>query len=374
VSVDVATSELRAKCQRNDLARAVSVVGRVASTAGSVQVLTGVLVSANEGVISIAATDMQLAARMRVDAIVEQEGRIVVPARLLQDIVRSLPDEDVYLDEKAGGRTLQLKCGSATFSLRTFSPDDFPQLPDPQGAARFEVDAQRFIATANRVARAASRDESRPVLRGVLVKIDGNRLTVVGTDAYRLALQETQVESTASEFDAIVPARGLQELARIGGSADRIEVATTPNHVMFTVGDIWLMSRKIDGVFPDHSQLIPQEFAYNVLLPRRELLEVVTRIAVMAQRNSPLRMHFEAGEATVSVETPDVGEATDTLPILFDQEPLTIGFNATFVREGLEAVEADELYFRAINPLRPVILSAPDDGFTYLIMPIRLPD
>jgi DNA polymerase III subunit beta len=173
-----------------------------------------------------------------------------------------------------------------------------------------------------------------------------------------------------------VPARALDELRRIASGDDRIELAVLDNHVAFGVAGVWLTTRKIDGQFPDHTKLIPEggEFTVDLTLARGELLDVVRRMAVMAHRSSPLRLRLAEGELTISVQTPDIGEARESLPVAYSGEPLEIGFNAAYLQDGIESVEDDELKLRLINPLRPGLVQGPDEGFRYLIMPIRLPD
>ena len=170
-----------------------------------------------------------------------------------------------------------------------------------------------------------------------------------------------------------MPARALTELARIGQGAEQIELGVHENQVVFGVDGIWLTTRRIDGQFPNYKQLIPESFEYEVALPRDEVLDVVRRIAVMAQRNSPLRLRFAEGELTVSARTQDVGEAQESLPAAFSGEPLEIGFNAEFLRDGVDSVTGETVRFRLISPLRPCVLQAEgSDDFLYLIMPIRL--
>jgi DNA polymerase-3 subunit beta len=173
-------------------------------------------------------------------------------------------------------------------------------------------------------------------------------------------------------LEAIVPARALTELARIGQGAEQIELGVHENQVVFGVDGIWLTTRRIDGQFPNYKQLVPEAFDYELALPREELLDVVRRVSVMAQRNSPLRLRFADGELTVSAQTQDVGEARESLPVPFSGEPLEIGFNAEFLRDGIESVLGDQLRLKLISPLRPAVLQGEGDDFLYLIMPIRL--
>jgi DNA polymerase-3 subunit beta len=195
---------------------------------------------------------------------------------------------------------------------------------------------------------------------------------MAATDSYRLSVKETALENDLPELEAIVPARALGELARIAQGAGEIQLGVDENHVFFATDDAWLTTRRIDGQFPNYKQLIPEAFEYEVTLPREELLDVVRRVGVMAQRNSPLRLRFAEGELTVSAQTQDVGEARETIPAAFAGEPLEIGFNAEFLRDGIESVAGDEVQLRLISPLRPAVMQAEGDAFSYLIMPIRL--
>src|SRR5947209_9838430 len=180
---------------------------------------------------------------------------------------------------------------------------------------------------------------------------------MAATDSYRLAVKETPVEASLPELEAIIPARALQELSRIATTADEVQLGLHDNHVVFGADGTWLTTRRIDGQFPNHRQLLPEQFEHEVLLPREEALEVVRRVSLMAQRNSPLRLRFADGELTVSAVTQDVGEARESLPAPYTAaDPLEIGFNAEFLRDGLESIASDSVKFKLISPLRPAVL------------------
>jgi DNA polymerase-3 subunit beta len=357
---------------RDELAQKLGVVARAVSTRATVQILSGVLVRAEAGRVHLAATDMELSLRSSLDAHVEGEGSVVVPGRLLVDFVRLLPAGEVTLEHRAEEGVVHVSCGSASASLHTYAAEDFPRLPDLDALGTFTVDRALVLETVARVARSASRDESRPVLTGILARFESGKLVMAATDSYRLSVKETPLAGESPELEAIIPARALGELARIAQTGDSIELGVHENQVVFVADDVWLTTRRIDGQFPNYKQLLPETFEHDLTLPRAELLEVVRRVSVMAQRNSPLRLRFAEGELTVSAQTQDIGEARESLPVQFAGEPLEIGFNAEFLREGIESVTADELHLRLISPLRPGLLSAEGDNFWYLIMPIRL--
>jgi len=333
-------------------------------------------VRAEGGRVELQATDMELGIRISATAHAERDGEAVVPGRLLLDVVRSLPKDELSLEYRSSQQDVEVVSGTAKFHLRTLPLEDFPKLPEA-GGSTMRMPSRAFVETINRVARSASRDETRPHLTGVLVSASGQELRMVATDSYRLSVKETSLEQPLDgEFEANVPARTLQELGRIAGTDDadgEIEIAALENQVVFTVADTVLSSRLVEGRFPNYRQLLPETFEHELRLSTAELLEVVRRISLLAQKNAPLRMAFSEGTLEVSAQTPDVGEASESLPVPFKGEPLEIGFNPEFLRDGLESAESDELILKLISPLRPGLIESGDDGgFTYLVMPIRL--
>jgi DNA polymerase III subunit beta len=359
-------------CARDELAQKLAVVGRGVSTRTAVQILSGILVRTAGGQVELAATDMELSIRTTLDAQVSGEGAAVVPGRLLVDLSRLLPESEVTIEYRDEENTLHVQCGPAGYRLNTYGAEDFPRLPDTEAAPMSTVAADTLLETLASVSRAVSRDEARPVLTGILVRFGDGKLVMAATDSYRLAYRETPVEGSVPELEAIVPARALEELRRLVSTGGTLEVGVQENQVVFGVHGTWLTTRRIEGQFPKFDELRPKEFKHEVALPREELLEVVRRTSVMAHRNSPLRLRFAGGEVTVWTQTQDVGEARETLPVRFEGEPLEIGFNAEFLRDGIESTTGDELRLRLIDPLRPGLIQGAGDEFWYLIMPIRL--
>jgi DNA polymerase-3 subunit beta len=351
-------------------------VSRVASTRSAVQALSGVQVLAQDGRAEVRATDMEVGLRVPFEAEVERDGVAVLPARLLLDVARALPSGAATLELRPSEGDVEIVSGSATFHIRTLRAEDFPPFPEPGGDQVVRVPTKAFVETAAKVARSASRDETRPILTGILVSAAGSDLRMVATDSYRLSVKETQLEAPLEgSFEANVPARALQELVRIAqaGGDGEVSIGVRANQVVFDLDGIVLSSRLIDGQFPNYRQLLPDTHEHELTLRTHELTDVVRRMSLMAQKNAPLRLHFHEGELKVSAQTPDVGEAHESLPVPFQGEPFEIGFNPDFLRDGLESVDADDLRLKLISPLRPGLIEAGDDsGFQYLIMPIRL--
>ena len=367
---------MKVSTSRTALFTELQTVTRAASTRSAVQALSGVQLQAKEGAIELRATDMEIGLRVPLEGEVVRDGAVVLPARLLVDVVRALPGDSVSLELRASEQDVEIVAGSATFHIRTLRLEDFPPFPEPESEGKVEVPGPAFVETVLKVARSASRDETRPVLTGILVSASESDLRMVATDSYRLSVKETKLEAPlGGSFEANVPARALQELTRIvqATEAETLSVSVRTNQVIFEAGGVVLSSRLIDGQFPNYRQLLPDAYEHELSLAGSEISEVVRRISLLAQKNAPLRLAFAEGELKVSARTPDVGEADESLPVPFQGEPLEIGFNPEFLRDGLEAVESGDVLLKLISPLRPGLIEAADgSGFQYLLMPIRL--
>jgi DNA polymerase-3 subunit beta len=361
---------------REALLAQLQAVTRVASTRTAIQALSGVQLAASGATCELRATDTDVSLRVPLQAEVTREGTVVLPARLLLDVIRNLPQPSVSLELRPAEQDVEVLSGNATFHIRTLHAEDFPPFPEPDLSAAISLPVKAFIDTANKVAGSASRDETRPVLTGILVSASGSEVRMVATDSYRLSVKETKLESPlAAGFEVNVPARALQELARLSTHAEdeSLTISVRQNQVVFVLGDVVLSSRLIDGQFPNYRQLLPEAFEHELRISGPELRDVVRRVSLLAQKNAPLRLSFAPGELTVSAQTPDIGEARESLPVNFQGELLEIGFNPDFLRDGLDAIEEGDVLVKLISPLRPGLLEAGDgSGFVYLIMPIRL--
>lgn len=359
-----------------DLLTQLQTVTRVASTRSAVQALSGVMLSAEATHAELLATDMEVGLRMPLPSEIVRAGQALLPARLLLDVVRALPAEELTIELRAAEQDVELRCGGALFHLRTLRAEDFPSLPTAATEARVTMPVDAFVQTVDRVARSASRDETRPVLTGILISAADQELRMVATDSYRLSVKRTPLQTPLQgSLEANVPARALQELSRIAQQSQSasLTAGVGQNQVVFELDGAVLSSRLIEGQFPNYRQLIPESVDHELRLATAELAEVLRRIGLLAQKNAPLRLAFAEGQLTVSAQTPDVGEASESIPVPFHGEPFEIGFNPEFLRDGVESIDTDELVMKLISPLRPGLIETPDSGdFVYLVMPIRL--
>ena len=340
---------------------------RGASTRSPIQTLAGVLLRVEDGRAELEATDMELGVRVGArDRPSRRPATRSSPAACCSTSCARCRPISSRSSTAARSRTSRWSPGPAKFHLRTLPPEDFPKLPEAPGRGRHDgaraapswtrSPAWRGRPRATRRARTSPACSSPPA---------ASELRMVATDSYRLAVKETQLEDALEgSLEANVPARTLQELGRIagGGAGETIGVAALENQVVFTVDDVVLSSRLVEGRFPNYQQLLPESYEHELRVSRDELLEVVRRVGLLAQKNAPLRLRFSEGALDVSAQTPDVGEASESLPVPFAGEPLEIGFNPEFFREGLESAESEELILKLISPLRPGLIQSGDEG------------
>jgi DNA polymerase-3 subunit beta len=367
---------MRVITTKQALVDCLGIVSKAVSSRTSIQVLSGVLLEADESGIVLSATDMEISIRAPLAGRVERPGSLVVPARIAADIARSLPVGDVVLEQAPGETQMEITAAGSVFDLHSLPATDFPQLPVCVGE-RFTVGKPEFVETVDHVAPSASRDETRPVLTGVLIQFTKTSVRMVATDSYRLSVKETPLQSSvATAVEVIIPARTLMELSRIAAGApdETISILPTDNQILFEVAGISLVSRLIDGQFPNYRQLIPETFDHEVAVDHDELLEAVRRVGLLAQKNTPLRLRFADNTLSVSAESQDVGKAKETIPVQYDGEELEIGFNPEFLEAGVAAVKEPSVNLRFISPLRPGLLKGAAEDFLYLVMPIRLND
>jgi DNA polymerase III subunit beta len=362
---------LRFTCHRTALTDAISVATKGVSPRSTLPILTGILIKAEEGKLVLHATDLEVAVRHELPAEVETQGSIVVPARLFADVVRALPEEEVVFDTASA--SLAVTCGSAEFSMRVLAAEDFPRFPEVSPEQQCEVPASTFAEVAKQVLKAVSKDETRPVITGVLLSVEGSTLRMVATDSYRLAIRDAQLaEPVAQPISAIVPAKALEEAARVVGEGEPIQIGMTQNQVIFSTGSTTFVSRLIEGSFPKYEQLIPAESETKVVLDRDAFLAAVRRVSLFAQHSASLRVAVIDTGLRLSAATQDIGEASETIAADVGGEPVEIAFNHAYLIDGLTSVPDDEIVLEITSPLKPGLIRGAQGEFTYLVMPIRI--
>jgi DNA polymerase-3 subunit beta len=366
---------MKIRCNREHLADRLAQAARAASTRANLQSAAHVRLSAesSEVPVELAATDLEMTLRVPLDADVEQGGSVLLPAKIAPELIRALNGETVELSAEDDGRVL-VSAGSSTYTLYGLPVDEFPQLPEIDHEQVFETDSAVFADVVGRVKRAASRDESRPVLTGALVRFESDRITMAATDSYRLAVAEAPLTKAPPEaLEAIIPIKALEEVVRIAGADGALSVAIGEGLVTFGIDGIWLSVRRIEGQFPNFTALKPDGVEQSATIAKDELLEVVRRVGIVVRQNTPVRVELAPGQLSLQARTADVAEGAESIPVAATgTETIEIGFNHEFLRDGIESVPGDEVKLSLISSLRPALLESVDGAFWYVIMPIRI--
>ena len=363
---------MKFRCDRDLLSEALQTVQRGVSSRPGIPALTGVLMTASGEELALTTTDLEVTTEVHIPIDAREEGTALIPARLIADMVKSLAPDVVEIE--ADGSQAKVVCRSFEGVLRCLSAEDFPAVRDFEGTA-IRVAAQEFAAGVGQVARAASKDEARPVLTGVLMEANREGVTLVATDSYRLAVRELQA-SGDGEARALVPERALSEAGRAAQSQEKgeVEIVIGESQTAFRTGSLRLTSRLIDGEFPNYRQLLPEPAENKLAAGRQELLEAVRRVGLLARESSPVRMELNALGARLSSQSPDLGNAVEALEASYQGEELTAAFNPTYLGDGLSAVTSERVTIEIRDGLKPALVRGEgDDAFTYLVMPVRLP-
>jgi DNA polymerase-3 subunit beta len=366
----VATVKFR--CDRDALSEALQTVQRGVSSRPGIPALTGVLMDAAEdGRLTLTTTDLEVSARLSVEVQTQEPGIALIPARLLGDTVKSLSDAPVEFE--ADRSQAILRCAAYEGTLRLLPAEDFPGVQEPTGT-RVSVEAGRFAEAVSQVGRAASRDEARPVLTGVLLEISREGVVLVATDSYRLSIRDLVATSDA-EAKAIVPERALAEAGRAASADEKgtVELFVDEAQVSFRVGQLTLTSRLIEGEFPNYRQLLPDAHESRLTISRQQLLDAVRRVGLLARDTTPVRLEFNALGVKLSSSSPDLGQAVETVEARYEGEDLTVAFNPQYLADGLTAATGETVRVDVRDGLKPGVVRGDGDEFTYLVMPVRLP-
>lgn len=374
---------MRFRVERDVLADAVAWAARSLPARPPVPVLAGLLLDASDGRLVLSSFDYEVSGRVEIAADIAEPGVALVSGRLLADISRSLPARPV--DVTTDAAKVVVTCGSARFSLLTLPVEDYPALPDmPSASGSLRGDS--FAAAVAQVSIAAGRDDTLPVLTGVRLEIDGEKITMAATDRYRLAVRELAWTPEQSGLSAIalVPARTLADTAKSLTGADKVTVALASGSgaeglVGFEGAGRRTTSRLLDGEFPKYRSLLPSESPIKATVETAALIESVRRVALVAERNTPIRLSFGDGTVTLEAGSGDEAQASESLEAQLDGEDISIAFNPGYLLDGLNALDASHAQLSFTASTRPAVISgksaadaAAIEDYRYLLMPVRL--
>lgn len=361
---------MKFKCDRDSLSEALQTVQRAVSSRPGIPALAGVLMGVAGEELSLATTDLEVSARLVLPVQVREEGVALVPAKLLADTVKSFDPAPVEFEAEGG--QARIACHNYEGTLRCLPAEDFPALQEPSGT-KVTVKGSELSEAISQVARAASHDEARPILTGVLLEVSREGLTLVATDSYRLAVRELRA-TAEGETKALVPERALAEVGRAAAGDDKAEAELSIDHnqVAFRAGALTLTSRLIEGEFPNYRQLLPERYENRLESSRTQLLDAVRRVGILA-REAPVRLEFNALGVRLTSSSPDLGGAVESVEASYEGEDLVAAFNPGYLMDGLNAVAGDRVRLEILDGLKPAVIRGEDEAFVYLAMPVRLP-
>lgn len=359
---------MRIRAERDDLADVLARAGRAVGTRSPLPILQGVLCEVSGGKLTVTGTDNEITVRTFLDVEVTDEGRTVIPAKLTADAVRKLPPGAVTVSSTDG--QVEITGNGPRFNLRSMSVDDYPKIAEADTTGAVEVDGSALTHALTQVGVAASGDDARPTLTGVLFEENEGELRLVATDSYRLAVKD--VPGVSAEGTKLVPYRALRELGRTVGSG-KMKVALGDREASFITDQGRLTVRVIDATFPNYRQLLPEGHANRLVVEKDALLEAVGRAALVAEDHIPVRLAMHSGGVELSVIRQEVGEATELLKGEYTGEDMTIAFNTRYLTDGVTAVDDEKVVIETSDPLKPgLIHGAESSDFRYLLMPVRL--
>lgn len=363
---------------RERLHEGLSAVAATVPTKTTLPVLANVLLEATEDGVRLSGTDLDIAVSTVIPAEVDSAGAVTVPAKKLVEIVRELPNAAIRITG-AGDQRVQLECGRSKFKLLGIPREEFPNFPPVSFGESWNVTSSDLHKLINHVSFAASTEESRPILNGVLWQLEKGRMRMVATNGHRLAKMDLPVSGTGASAELIVPPKALDQVRRLFGPSDEIEIARSDNHLGFRSGSTVVFTRLIEGPYPNYEQVIPRENDKACTVEKDAMAAALRRVGVVASdQTHRVRLAFSGGALKFSVSTPDLGEAQDEIAVTYDGDVLEIGFNANYLLEILKNMPTGEvrLTFKAPERAATVEPVGWDDPAAYmcLVMPLRLVD
>ncbi len=363
---------MKFRCERDILAEALGTAARAAtSRAGALPVLSGVRLDLAGDVLTVTATDIELTIRTDIEVAGQTDGAAVIPARLITDIVRNLPGGSVSL--VAGDDEVEVSSGQARFTVRPLAVADYPQLTDP------ETDAVSLSSTEvgdafRQVVRAASTDETRAVLTGVLIAAEDTGIKMVATDSYRLAVRDLPQSSILeSGQKVLIPGRALSEVQRLLGGSEELKVRLGAREAVFEAGNTRLTTRLIEGEYPNYRNLLPTSAPNQLVVGREDLLDALRRAKILAKDTTPVRLKLAADQLTLNAVTQDIGNASEQIDARYTGQEMEIAFNPDYLFAGVEATEGEEISLSVTEPGKPaVVRGVGHDEYLYLLMPVRI--
>lgn len=363
---------MKINISKAELIKALSTVIKATASRPSVPSLSGILITTQEDKITFFASDLETSIKTEVAGLIEDAGKVAVPGKIFTDIIRSLPESAVILE--TDGEMLHIKASQSNFTIRTINTEDFIKFPDVEGVDSVTLPTVVLNSMVKKVSKSVSKDETRAVLTGILVKIENNTISMVATDSYRLAVIEKEVEGLVQgSFEALIPGRAFDEVVKMASEVDSITISLSSNQVKFVFGDTKFITRRLEGNYPNYKQLLPKEFNTQVMVTHHDLYDAVKRVSLMAINNAAIKLQIGVEDQTLALtaKTQDVGDAEEYVMVKAEGVDGYIAINHAFLLDGLSVMDSEFVSIEIVEPMKPGIIKSTEENFLYLVMPVR---
>lgn len=365
---------MKLKISRQELADRLANIQNIVEKRNTMPILSHFLLDVKKKGSTITATDIETAIREPIDAAADHEGKLCIPARKLYEIVKEV-DADIVL-QSDDAQWLRVTAGRSNFRLACLAPEEFPAWPAMDKSVEFELDAPVLLNVIEKTLYSAGESDTRYTLNGLLFHIEGTRLTVVGTDGHRMAVVERTLGAavSAEEKKVIVPRKTAAELRKVLGKDGKAAITVGTNHILFKVGDVEFLARMIDGTYPNYTQVIPAESELHIIVSREAMVRALRRVSVMSkERSNAVKVEIESGVMRLTSSNPDLGDATDEVLVDYTGEALSIGYNARYLLDVLQAMSSDRVTIALKDQLSPsLITEEADPNYRCVVMPMRI--
>jgi DNA polymerase-3 subunit beta len=372
---------MKIQTTRDEILNKILFINRAMSPKISNFILNGIMMEAQNETLNIYGTDLETSINSRMNVKVIQQGRVVVPSKILINVLRSFPEAKLDIELLNETNELSLTCQKANFKLNTFALEEYPQFPEIKNANSFKIDFKTLKYLISKVQKSCSSDESRVILTGILMDINKNYINLVATDSYRLSVAGEEITYNGEQVKVVIPERVLDTITKSDLSAGSLDINIEENQISFVISEsaenknfrTTVISRLLSGKFPDYSNLIPQDFKHSIIMNRAGMLEVIKRVSSISQDNIPIKLDFEKGKLVVSMNIRETGSSVEDLDISYGEETLEIAFNPEFLIEGLNIMDDEKIIFDIVEPLKPIMIKPEKNkNLFYLLMPIRI--
>jgi DNA polymerase-3 subunit beta len=368
--------KMKLRIKQEDLARVLNLVTGVVPTSSAIPVLSNLLLETEGEKLKLSATDLDISVISSVGCEISKQGAITVAAKRLHEIVRELPEEDI--DIKVDGERISITCSRSTFRMMGMEKEQFPKIADLGKEKKINIGGELLEKMIRRSVYSVARDDTRPVLSGVLWELSPDEIAMVGTDGHRLARMAASGKfGVSEEFSVIVPPKALMQILRLIAPGDEVEVAIDKAFVGFFVGDTVVYARRIEGTFPNYKQVIPKSNPNIMVVDRSDLMSATRRVSLLADsKTHKIKMHLGKGKVRLTASTPDLGEAEEELQASYEGEDMVVGYNAMYIVDVLKTADADSVRFELGTPVGATLVKPAEDTgdetYMCLVMPLRL--